>query len=75
MSVKAILQGQVWRSNANGQNYLVTKVYDELFTQYAMLRQADTDAASSQTMRVKVAKSTEGASLPGFTYTQESQDF
>ncbi|HTC92250.1 MAG TPA: hypothetical protein VK699_02220 [Terriglobales bacterium] len=75
MSVKAILQGQVWRNNANGQNYLVTKVYDELFTQYAMLRQADTDAASSQTMRVKVAKSADGASLPGFTYTQESQDF
>ena len=75
MSVKAILQGQVWRSNANGQNYLVTKVYDELFTQYAMLRQADTDAAQSQTVRVKVAKNADGATLPGFTYTQESQDF
>ena len=27
------------------------------------------------TVRVKVSKSNDGASLPGYTYTQESQDF
>jgi hypothetical protein len=75
MSVKAILLGQVWRSNANGQNYLVTKVYNELFSQYAMLRPVDADAAKAETMRVKVNKAPDGSTLPGFTYTQESQDF
>ncbi|PYX92533.1 MAG: hypothetical protein DMG67_06590 [Acidobacteria bacterium] len=75
MSVKAILLGQVWRSNANGQSYLVTKLYDELFSQYAMLRPVDTDAAKAETVRVKVVKAAGSASLPGFTYTQESQDF
>ncbi len=75
MSVKAILLGQVWRSNANGQSYLVTKLYDELFSQYAMLRPVDTDATKPETVRVKVVKAAGSASLPGFTYTQESQDF
>ena len=45
MSVKAILLGQVWRSNANGQNYLVTKVYNELFSQYLDIMGRDSDAA------------------------------
>lgn len=75
MSVKAILLGQVWRSNANGHNYLVTKVYNELFTQYAMLRPADTNTPTGEMVRVKVEKSADSATLPGYTYTQESMDF
>lgn len=75
MAVKAILLGQVWRSNANGQNYLVTKIYNDLFTQYAMMRPADIDAAHAETVRVKVTKSADSVSLAGYTYTQESQDF
>ena len=76
MSVKSILLGQVWRNDADGQNYLVTKVYSEVFTQYAMLRKAVADAASADSVRVKVQKSAdETVTLPGYTFTQESQDF
>jgi hypothetical protein len=75
MAVKSIQLGQVWRNNDSGQNYLVTKLYNEVFAQYAMLRVADSSAATSDTVRVKVQKSPEGATLPGYTYTQESQDF
>jgi len=75
MAVKSIQLGQVWRNNEDGQNYLVTKVYNELFTQFAMLRLANAAAASSDTVRVKVQKGTDGASLPGYTYAQESQEF
>ena len=75
MSVKAIQLGQVWRNNQNGKNFLVTKVYSELFTQYVILRQADANAAEKDTIRVKVQKEADGASIPGYTYTQESQDF
>ena len=75
MSVKSIQLGQVWRNDADGKNYLVTKVYSEVFTQYAMLRPASADAASTDTVRVKVQKSSDSASLPGYTFTQESQDF
>jgi len=75
MAVKSIQLGQVWRNNEDGQNYLVTKLYNEVFTQYAMLRLANASAASTDTIRVKVVKGAEGASLPGYTYAQESQEF
>jgi len=75
MAVKAIKLGQVWRNNQSGRNFLVTKVYSEVFTQYAILRQADASAADRDTIRVKIQKDDEGATIPGYTYTQESQDF
>ncbi len=75
MAVKAIQLGQVWRNDASGQNFLVTKLYSELFTQYAILRHADANAATAETTRVKVSKTNDGATLPGYTFTQESQEF
>ena len=75
MAVKSIQLGQVWRNDQTQQNFLVTKVYSEVFTQWAMLRPADATAATSDTVRVKVQKSTDSATLPGYTFTQESQDF
>jgi CYTH domain-containing protein len=73
--VKAVQAGQVWRSDENGDNFLVTKVYGELFTQYAMLRPAKVSAPESETIRVKISKMEAGVTLPGYTFTQESQDF
>jgi hypothetical protein len=71
MSVKSVQLGQVWRRNDNNQDYLVTKVYSEVFTQYAMLRLAEVTAPEAPTVRVKVTKAPEGISLPGFTFTQD----
>ena len=71
MAVKSIQMGQVWRKDDNGQDYLVTKVYSEVFTQYALLRPAEVTAPDAPTVKVKVAKGTDGAALPGFTFTQE----
>ena len=71
MAVKSIQLGQIWRSDENGQDYLVTKVYNEVFTQYAMLRPAGVTAPDAPALRVKVAKNADGASLPGYTFTQE----
>lgn len=71
MAVKSIKLGQVWRKDEDKKDYLVTKVYSEVFTQYAMLRPAEVTAPDAPTVRVKVAKSADGASLPGFTFTQE----
>ena len=75
MAVKSIQLGQVWRNDQTAQNFLVTKVYSEVFSEYAMLRQANANAANIDTIRVKVQKTAEGATLPGYTFTQESQDF
>ena len=71
MAVKSIQLGQVWRQDASGHDYLVTKLYSEVFSQFALLRPADVTAPDAPTVKVKVAKSATGASLPGFTFTQE----
>lgn len=71
MAVNSIQLGQVWRSDTDGQDYLVTKVYNELFTQFAMLRPAGITAPDAPTVRIKVAKSPQGAALPGYTFTQD----
>ncbi|MFB3815869.1 MAG: hypothetical protein ACE14L_17335 [Terriglobales bacterium] len=75
MAVKSIQPGQVWRNDATGQTFLVTKLYNEVFTEFVILRHADADAASAQTLRLKVVKTAEGATLPGYTFTQDTQEF
>lgn len=69
--VKAVQAGQVWRHDASGANFLVTKVYSELFSQYAMLRPANVSAPEAETVRVKVQKMEQGITLPGYTFTQD----
>ena len=56
MAVKAIQLGQVWREEASGQSFLVTKVYNEVFSQFAMLRPADASAPNAETRRIKVPR-------------------
>jgi hypothetical protein len=73
--VKAVQAGQVWRNDESGANFLVTKVYSELFTQYAMLRPASVSAPQADTVRVKITRLEEGMTLPGYTFTQDSQEF
>lgn len=71
VAVNSIRLGQVWRSESDGQDYLVTKVYNEVFSQFAMLRPAGITAPDAPTVRVKVAKTPEGATLPGYAFTQD----
>jgi hypothetical protein len=71
MAVKKILLGQVWKKDDTGNNFLVTKLYKEVFTTYAVLRRVGSD----DVLRIKVDKAGEGETLKGFTYTQESADF
>jgi hypothetical protein len=71
VAVNSIQLGQVWRSDTDGQDYLVTKVYSEVFSQYAILRPAGITAPDVPTVRVKVTKGPQGASLPGYAFTQE----
>ena len=71
MAVKSIQLGQVWRNDVDGQDYLVTKVYSEVFSQVAVLRPAEVTAPDAPTVRVKVTKNAGGAALPGYTFTQE----
>ena len=71
MAVKKILLGQVWKKDDTGENYLVTKLYNEVFSTYAVLRKV----GANDVLRIKVEKAADSADLKGFTYTQESADF
>ena len=75
MSVKSVQLGQVWRHEASGKLYLVTKLYNEVFAEFAMLREANVSPLNNDTTRVRVSKSAEGASLPGYVFTQDSSGF
>jgi hypothetical protein len=72
MAVKALQPGQVWREEASGKSFLVTKIYNEVFSQFAMLRPADASAATTETRRIKVTKTPQGLLLPGYVFTQDS---
>ena len=69
MAVRKILLGQVWKKDNTADTYLVTKLYNEVFTTYAMLRKVGGD----DLLRVKVEKEGDSSLLRGFTYTQDSQ--
>ncbi|MCH7767111.1 MAG: hypothetical protein IH916_11185 [Acidobacteria bacterium] len=66
-----ILIGQVWKNQQSGENYLITRLYNELFSTYAVLRKVGNETADGT--RVKVEKSAEGVVLPGYVFTQEEK--
>jgi len=71
--VKRVQVGQVWKKDDSGDTFLITKVYNEALTTFAVLRK--TGSEDEPPIRIKVAKSGATAGLPGFSYTQESDDF
>jgi hypothetical protein len=73
VAVSSILLGQLWKLNETGDTWLVTKIYSEAFSSYAMLRKVG--GAEGDVRRVKVEKSADGASLPGYSFAQEADAF
>jgi hypothetical protein len=71
--VKKVQVGQVWKQDGTGDSFLVTKIYNEALTSFAVLRK--TGSESEAPLRVKVTHSGGAADLPGYTYTQQSDDF
>ena len=63
----------MWKKEGSGESFLVTKVYSEALATFAVLRKAG--AESEPPVRIKVSQSSGTPSLPGFTYTQESEEF
>ena len=63
--------GQVWKKDDTSETYLVTKLYNEVFSTYAVLRKI----GGEEVLRAKVEKAGDFSVLRGFTYTQDSQDF
>lgn len=55
------------------ETWLVTKVYSEGFSSYAMLRKVG--GGDGDVRRLKIHKSADGVTLPGFRFSQESGQF
>ena len=51
----------------------MTKVYNEALATFAVLRKAG--AETEPPLRIKVVRAGQAISLPGFTFTQESDEF
>jgi hypothetical protein len=71
--VNKIQVGQLWKQDSSGESFLITKVYSEAITTYAVLRKAG--AETEPPLRIKISNSGGSQTLPGFSFTQESDDF
>ena len=73
MAVPCIQLGQLWRADDTSDNWLVTKTYSELFSSYVVLRKVG--GSEAEVRRVKIEKTGQGVTLPGFTFSQEAESF
>ncbi|HTZ75973.1 MAG TPA: hypothetical protein VMB47_18800 [Candidatus Aquilonibacter sp.] len=73
MPARKVQVGQVWKKEGGSETFLVTKVYNEALATFAVLRK--TGAETEPPIRVKVSNAAGAQSLPGFAYTQESDEF
>jgi hypothetical protein len=65
--------GQVWKKDDGGESFLITKVYSEALATYAVLRR--TGAETEPPLRIRVTNSGPTQTLPGYTFTQQSDEF
>jgi predicted Zn-dependent protease len=68
MSDIKIQVGQVWKQTETGKSFLVTRIFTEALATFAVLRSTEDDTAKP--LRVRVTKTKEGSSLPGFVPAQ-----
>ena len=73
MAVPKVQPGQVWLLEGTEESWLVTKIYSEAFSSYAMLRQVG--GSDGDVRRLKIVNSADGVALPGFKFSQESGQF
>ena len=73
VAVHKIQVGQMWKKDDSGENYLITKVYNEALTTFAVLRKAGSE--NERALKVKVDRHGPTVTLPGFSYAQEADEF
>jgi hypothetical protein len=73
MGARKVQVGQVWKKDDTGDTFLITKVYNEALTTYAVLRK--TGAETEPPIRIKVVHTAQASLLSGFTPTQQYDDF
>jgi len=73
MSVTKIQVGQLWKQDASGDIYLVTRLYSEALNTVAVLRKSGAEGETQ--LRVRVERSAKGQTLGGFSPAQEEESY
>lgn len=73
MSVSKIQIGQVWKRAGSEETFLVTRLYTEALSTFAVLRPAGKETAA--VVKVKVIRKGASQALPGFSMAQDSDEF
>lgn len=71
MPVSKIQIGQLWKKDDTSDTYLVTRVYSEALSTMVVLRKSG--AENDPLIRVKVGRTPNGPTLPGFSPAQEDE--
>jgi hypothetical protein len=69
MSVRKIQIGQLWKKEDTGETFLVTRIYTEALSTIVVLRKSG--AENEDLLRLKVGRSPQGQTIPGFTPAME----
>ena len=73
MDMPKIQIGQLWKKAGSGDIYLVTRIYSEALSTMVVLRRAGSESESL--LRVRVERTSNGQTIPGFSPAQEDERF
>jgi hypothetical protein len=73
MSARKIQIGQLWKNLESGETYLVTRIYTEALSTMVILRKSG--AEDKHQLRLKVERTPQGQSIPGFAPAMEDDSF
>jgi len=71
MRLTKIQVGQLWKKDASGDIYLVTRLYSEALHTMAVLRKSGAEGEAQ--VRVRVERGSKGHTLQGFWPAQEEE--
>lgn len=72
MPVRRVQIGQVWKNDATGETFLITKIYTEALASVAVLRK--TGHENDAVLRVHIANAGAAQTLPGYSPTQDFEN-
>jgi hypothetical protein len=73
MSVRKIQLGQLWKQDATGDIYLVTRLYSEALNTVVVLRKSGSEGEAQ--LRVRVERGGRGQTIVGFSPAQEEESY
>ena len=73
MSQIKIQVGQLWKKDATGDIYLVTRLYSEALNTMAVLRKSGAEGEAQ--VRVRVERGNKGQTMQGFSPAQEEESY